>query len=159
MLQTQWGSRLPTDYLVRGGFQDAGDMSLLLSRGGRKGPIACLIALIFIFALYQLGIICGSTKYAPTAVMVSKEVRQFRNESVISRVRFEVKSLKARSASSNICRRICALFRENHMWKHKWGGYPSSKIIFFIWTGNFNPFCKPRLVPLFPLRHDNNNNN
>jgi hypothetical protein len=67
-------------------------MSLLLSRGGRKGPIACLVALIFIFALYQLGIICGSTKYGPTAMMVSKEVRQFCNESVISRVRFEVKS-------------------------------------------------------------------
>jgi len=51
-----------------------GDM-LLSSRSGRKGPIACLVGLLLIFALYQLGIICGSTRYMPAAVMVSKEVR------------------------------------------------------------------------------------
>jgi len=33
------------------------------------------VGLLLIFALYQLGIICGSTRYMPTAMMVSKEVR------------------------------------------------------------------------------------
>ena len=50
------------------------DMSFLLSRGGRKGPIICFAGLLLIFALYQLGIICGSMKYVPTAMMVAKEV-------------------------------------------------------------------------------------
>lgn len=56
-------------------FANNGDMSLLSSRGGRKGPIVCLVALLFVFALYQLGIFCGSAKYVPAAVMVGKEVR------------------------------------------------------------------------------------
>ncbi|EFN71301.1 Protein-tyrosine sulfotransferase [Camponotus floridanus] len=50
-------------------------MLFLSSRSSRKGPIACLVGLLLLFALYQLGIICGSTRYMPTAVMVSKEVR------------------------------------------------------------------------------------
>lgn len=49
-------------------------MSFLLSRGGRKGPIICFVGLLLIFALYQLGIICGSMKYVPTAMMIAKEV-------------------------------------------------------------------------------------
>ena len=49
------------------------DMSFLLSRGGRKGPIICFAGLLLIFALYQLGIICGSMKNVPTAIMVAKE--------------------------------------------------------------------------------------
>lgn len=48
-------------------------MSFLLSRGGRKGPIICFVGLLLIFALYQLGIICGSMKYVPTAMMIAKE--------------------------------------------------------------------------------------
>lgn len=51
-----------------------GDMSFLLSRGGRKGPIICFVGILLIFALYQLGIICGSVKSVPTAMMVAKEV-------------------------------------------------------------------------------------
>lgn len=50
------------------------DMSFLLSRGGRRGPIICFVGLLLVFALYQLGIICGSMKYVPTAMMVAKEV-------------------------------------------------------------------------------------
>lgn len=53
------------------------DMSFLLSRGGRKGPIICFVGLLLVFALYQLGIICGSMKYVPTAMMVAKEVSLF----------------------------------------------------------------------------------
>ena len=49
------------------------EMSFLLSRGGRKGPIICFVGLLLVFALYQLGIICGSMKYVPTAMMVAKE--------------------------------------------------------------------------------------
>ncbi|KAL6427003.1 protein-tyrosine sulfotransferase [Cataglyphis hispanica] len=48
-------------------------MLFLSSRSGRKGPIACLVGLLLLFALYQLGIICGSTRYIPAAVMVGKE--------------------------------------------------------------------------------------
>lgn len=48
-------------------------MSLLPSRGVRRGPILCFLALIFLFALYELGIICG-TKERPSSVMVAKEV-------------------------------------------------------------------------------------
>ncbi|KAI4498308.1 hypothetical protein M0802_006487 [Mischocyttarus mexicanus] len=48
-------------------------MSLLSSRAGRKGPIFCFIALIFVFALYQLGIICGTDKTGPTVTMIAKE--------------------------------------------------------------------------------------
>lgn len=51
-------------------------MSFLFSRGPpRRGPILCIIALLFLLVLYQLGIICSAPK-EPTAVMVAKEVRK-----------------------------------------------------------------------------------
>lgn len=53
-------------------------MSFLPSRGVRRAPIICFVALLFLFALYQLGIICGSSK-EPTSVMVTKEVKKKKN--------------------------------------------------------------------------------
>lgn len=50
-----------------------GGMSLLSSRAGRKGPILCFVALLFVFALYQLGIICGTDKNGPAVAMLAKE--------------------------------------------------------------------------------------
>lgn len=49
-------------------------MSLLSTRGGRKGPIICFVALLFLFALYQLGIICAPSKDENSSVMVAREV-------------------------------------------------------------------------------------
>ncbi|XP_034950098.1 protein-tyrosine sulfotransferase [Chelonus insularis] len=48
-------------------------MSLLLTRGARKGPVLCFCAFIFLFVLYELGIICGNHKDQPTSLMVAKE--------------------------------------------------------------------------------------
>ncbi|XP_015595260.1 protein-tyrosine sulfotransferase isoform X3 [Cephus cinctus] len=48
-------------------------MSLLSSRGGRRGPILCFLALLFVFGLYQLGLICGPSKDGPTSMMIAKE--------------------------------------------------------------------------------------
>ncbi|KAG7202057.1 hypothetical protein KM043_004735 [Ampulex compressa] len=48
-------------------------MSLLNSRGARKGPILCLVTLLLVFALYQLGLICSPAKYVPNSAMVAKE--------------------------------------------------------------------------------------
>ncbi|XP_044585287.1 protein-tyrosine sulfotransferase [Cotesia glomerata] len=48
-------------------------MSLLLTRGGRKASILCFCVLLFLFALYELGIICGSNKDQISSMMVPKE--------------------------------------------------------------------------------------
>lgn len=48
-------------------------MSFLSSRAGRKGPIFCLVTLLFLFALYQLGIICGTDKNGSGITMIMKE--------------------------------------------------------------------------------------
>ncbi|XP_024941166.1 protein-tyrosine sulfotransferase isoform X1 [Cephus cinctus] len=50
-------------------------MSLLSSRGGRRGPILCFLALLFVFGLYQLGLICGPSKDGPTSMMIAKEIQ------------------------------------------------------------------------------------
>ncbi|KAF7988860.1 hypothetical protein HCN44_007170 [Aphidius gifuensis] len=47
-------------------------MSFLPSRS-RRTPVICFVALLFLIALYQLGIICGSNKEQPTSVMVTSE--------------------------------------------------------------------------------------
>lgn len=52
-------------------------MTYLFARGPpRRGSILCIFALLFLLALYQLGIICSTNK-EPNAVMVAKEVRIF----------------------------------------------------------------------------------
>ncbi|XP_011297346.1 protein-tyrosine sulfotransferase [Fopius arisanus] len=48
-------------------------MTFLPSRTSRKGTVLCFIALLFLFALYQLGIICGSGKDQGTTMMVARE--------------------------------------------------------------------------------------
>ncbi|XP_051175710.1 protein-tyrosine sulfotransferase [Leptopilina boulardi] len=45
----------------------------LASRGTRKAPIIFIFIIIFLLALYQLGIICSGPKDRPNAVMVTKE--------------------------------------------------------------------------------------
>ncbi|XP_011506498.1 PREDICTED: protein-tyrosine sulfotransferase isoform X1 [Ceratosolen solmsi marchali] len=48
-------------------------MSFLFSRGpSRRAPMLCIIALLFLLVLYQLGIICNAPK-EPTPVMLAKE--------------------------------------------------------------------------------------
>ncbi|XP_015121957.1 protein-tyrosine sulfotransferase [Diachasma alloeum] len=48
-------------------------MTFLPSRTPRKGTVLCFIALLFLFALYQLGVICGSGKDQGTTMMVARE--------------------------------------------------------------------------------------
>ncbi|KAL7294294.1 hypothetical protein TKK_0012309 [Trichogramma kaykai] len=49
-------------------------MSFLFARGPpRRGPILCIVALLFLLVLYQLGIICTTTKEPPNAIMMPKD--------------------------------------------------------------------------------------
>ncbi|KAK0178748.1 hypothetical protein PV327_007611 [Microctonus hyperodae] len=48
-------------------------MSLLPSRGARRGPIICFVGLVFLVALYELGIICNPKKDQLAPIMVTKE--------------------------------------------------------------------------------------
>lgn len=54
-----------------------GSMAFIFSRGpSRKGPCIFIFGLLFLLALYQLGIICSVPK-EPTAIMVAKDVSLF----------------------------------------------------------------------------------
>ncbi|CAB0035715.1 unnamed protein product [Trichogramma brassicae] len=61
------------------------NMSFLFARGPpRRGPILCIVALLFLLVLYQLGIICTTTKEPPNAIMMPKDPLE--NQEAVSRL-------------------------------------------------------------------------